>query len=87
MKRRMSGSQDLTDYATAGLDDSREGKPRYLICAKDSRNITIEGLGVIDVSGTPEAFPKWREDCNGDEVTHRHLSHRISLHAGRDFSL
>jgi len=52
------GSQNLTDYPTDGLDDPREGGPRCLIYAKDASNITIEGLGVIDGRGTPEAFPR-----------------------------
>jgi len=53
------GSQKLADYPTEGLDDPREGGPRCLIYAKDASNITIEGLGVIDGRGTPEAFPKY----------------------------
>ena len=53
------GSQNLTDYPTEGLDDPREGGPRCLIYAKDASNIAIEGLGVIDGRGTPEAFPRF----------------------------
>jgi len=53
------GSQNLTDYPTEGLDDPREGGPRCLIYARDASNITIEGLGVIDGRGTPEAFPRF----------------------------
>ena len=52
------GSQKQEDYPTEGLDKPREGGPRCLIYAKDAKNISIEGLGVIDGRGTHEAFPR-----------------------------
>ncbi|MGI9243411.1 MAG: glycoside hydrolase family 28 protein [Verrucomicrobiales bacterium] len=60
------GSQSLADYPTEGLDDPREGGPRCLIYAKDARNITIEGLGVIDGRGTHEAFPRQTSSGRSD---------------------
>lgn len=52
------GSQDIADYDT-DLRPAREGNSECLIYAEDATNITIEGLGVIDGRGTPEAFPKY----------------------------
>ena len=54
------GSQDLADYPTEGLSKPREGGPHCLIYAENASDITIEGLGVIDGRGTPEAFPRIR---------------------------
>lgn len=51
------GSQDINDYAT-DLIPAREGNTHCLIYAEKAKNITIEGLGVIDGRGTPEAFPR-----------------------------
>ena len=55
------GSQKLEDYPVAGLDQPREGGPRCLIYAKDAKNITIEGLGVIDGRGSREVFPRKKD--------------------------
>ncbi len=54
------GSTNIEDYPTEGLDDPREGGPHCLIYAKDAKNITIEGLGVIDGRGSHENFPRNR---------------------------
>lgn len=56
------GSQDIADYAT-DLVKPREGWVHCLIYAANSTNISIEGLGVIDGRGTPEAFP-WGKGPN-----------------------
>lgn len=55
------GSTNLADYPTENLDDPREGGPHCLIYAKDAKNITIEGLGVIDGRGSHINFPRVRE--------------------------
>ncbi|MDA7865198.1 glycoside hydrolase family 28 protein [Akkermansiaceae bacterium] len=52
------GSTNIADYSTKGLDDPREGGPHCLIYAKDAKNITIEGLGVIDSRGSYLHFPR-----------------------------
>lgn len=54
------GSTDIADYPIEELDDPREGGPHCLIYAKDARNITIEGLGVIDGRGNHVNFPRKR---------------------------
>lgn len=51
------GSRDINDYRT-DLIEPREGGTHCLIYAENSKNICIEGLGVIDGRGTPEAFPR-----------------------------
>ena len=52
------GSQDREDYTTENMIPSREGNSECLIYAGNASNITLEGLGMIDGRGTPEAFPK-----------------------------
>ncbi len=52
------GSTDLADYPTEGLTLAREGGPRCLIYANEAKNITIEGLGVIDARGSYVNFPR-----------------------------
>lgn len=57
------GSQNIDDY-DASLKVARESesaKGYCLIYAQDATNIAIEGLGVIDGRGTPNAFPKDEE--------------------------
>ncbi|ANW97386.1 glycoside hydrolase family 28 [Wenyingzhuangia fucanilytica] len=54
------GSQDIKDYAT-DLIAPREGGIHCLIYAENAKNITIEGLGVIDGRGTPEFFPRKKD--------------------------
>jgi polygalacturonase len=54
------GSQNLEDYPTDNLRRAREGQSECLLYAEDATNIRLEGLGVIDGRGTPEAFPKRR---------------------------
>ena len=51
------GSQKISDYAT-DLSVPREGGVHCLIYAEDATNMVLEGLGVIDARGTPEAFPR-----------------------------
>jgi len=63
------GSQNIEDYPTEGLSKPREGAPHCLLYAEDATNITLEGLGVIDGRGTPEAFPRIRS--GGREVSKR----------------
>ncbi len=60
------GSQDINDYPTDKLRRAREGQSQCLLYAEDASNICIEGLGVIDGRGTPEAFPKRRPGQRGD---------------------
>ncbi|MDW5290140.1 glycoside hydrolase family 28 protein [Formosa sp. PL04] len=50
------GSQDIIDYVD--LPNTREGNAECLIFAENASNISIEGLGIIDGRGTPEAFPR-----------------------------
>jgi len=52
------GSQDRSDYPIDKLRPAREGNSECLLYAEDASNIRLEGLGVIDGRGTPEAFPK-----------------------------
>ncbi len=52
------GSQDRKDYTTDNMIPAREGNSECLIYAGNATNITLEGLGLIDGRGTPEAFPK-----------------------------
>ena len=54
------GSLNKADYRTEGLDNPREGGPHCLIYANGAKNISIEGLGVIDGRGTAENFPRLR---------------------------
>ena len=54
------GSQNQADYPTEKLRRAREGQSECLLYAEDATNIRLEGLGVIDGRGTPEAFPKRR---------------------------
>ncbi|TWT91208.1 glycoside hydrolase family 28 protein [Neorhodopirellula pilleata] len=54
------GSTDVADYPTANLSRPREGDAHCLIYAGNAKNITIEGLGVIDGRGTHENFPRNR---------------------------
>lgn len=54
------GSLDKKDYPTEGLRPAREGQSQCLLYAADAINIRLEGLGVIDGRGTPDAFPKRR---------------------------
>ena len=63
------GSQKIADYKTEGLSIPREGGPHCLIYAENASNIVIEGLGVIDVRGTPEFFPRIRS--RGKETSKR----------------
>lgn len=51
------GSQNIADYPTE-FNAPREGGGGCLIYAANATNIRIEGLGVIDGRGTPEAFPR-----------------------------
>ena len=60
------GSQDWADYPTDKLRRAREGQSECLLYAEDATNIRLEGLGVIDGRGTPEAFPKRRPGVRGD---------------------
>ncbi|MBU2950941.1 glycoside hydrolase family 28 protein [Tamlana agarivorans] len=55
------GSQNFDDYRHDLKVAREEANSMCLIYAEDASNITIEGLGVIDGRGTPEAFPKWGE--------------------------
>lgn len=55
------GSQNLKDYRNDLRVAREEANSMCLIYAEDATNISIEGLGVIDGRGTPEAFPKWSE--------------------------
>lgn len=54
------GSQNQADYPTDNLRRAREGQSECLLYAEDATDIRLEGLGVIDGRGTPEAFPKRR---------------------------
>jgi polygalacturonase len=54
------GSQNPADYPTDKLRRAREGQSECLLYAEDATDIRLEGLGVIDGRGTPEAFPKRR---------------------------
>ena len=54
------GSQDWADYPTDKLRRAREGQSECLLYAEDATHIRLEGLGVIDGRGTPEAFPRRR---------------------------
>ena len=60
------GSQNLADYPTDKLRRAREGQSECLLYAEDATHIRLEGLGVIDGRGTPEAFPKRRAGSRGD---------------------
>ncbi|QDV41148.1 Exo-poly-alpha-D-galacturonosidase precursor [Stieleria neptunia] len=55
------GSTDVADYPTENLSRPREGAAHCLIYAENAKNITIEGLGVIDGRGTHENFPRNRK--------------------------
>ena len=52
------GSQNQADYPTDKLRRAREGQSECLLYAEDATDIRLEGLGVIDGRGTPEAFPE-----------------------------
>ena len=54
------GSTNVSDYPTGNLSRPREGAAHCLIYAENAKNITIEGLGVIDGRGTHENFPRKR---------------------------
>ena len=54
------GSTDVADYPIGNLSRPREGAAHCLIYAENAKNITIEGLGVIDGRGTHENFPRNR---------------------------
>ena len=54
------GSTNVADYPTDNLSKPREGAAHCLIYAENAKNITIEGLGVIDGRGTHENFPRNR---------------------------
>lgn len=54
------GSTNVADYPTENLSRPREGAAHCLIYAENAKNITIEGLGVIDGRGTHENFPRSR---------------------------
>lgn len=54
------GSTNVADYPTENLSRPREGAAHCLIYAENAKNITIEGLGVIDGRGTHENFPRNR---------------------------
>ena len=76
------GSQNLSDYAT-DLSAPREGGTRCLIYAEDATNMVIEGLGVIDARGTPEAFPRGKSPrprlmrmVNCDQLTFSGLTYK-----------
>lgn len=51
------GSQNIRDYDDQ-LPKPREGGLHCLIFAQNATNVAIEGLGVIDGRGTPQAFPR-----------------------------
>ena len=55
------GSTNVADYPTGNLSRPREGAAHCLIYAENAKNITIEGLGVIDGRGTHENFPPEQE--------------------------
>ncbi|TWU32509.1 glycoside hydrolase family 28 protein [Novipirellula artificiosorum] len=57
---RLLGSTNVADYPTENLSSPREGAAHCLIYAENAKNITIEGLGVIDGRGTHEHFPRNR---------------------------
>ncbi|MEX0321875.1 MAG: glycoside hydrolase family 28 protein [Puniceicoccaceae bacterium] len=67
------GSTDIADYPIESLDDPREGGPHCLIYAKDAKNITIEGLGIIDGRGTDGHFPRMRIDNRNTGIRPRLL--------------
>lgn len=52
------GSQKMEDYPIDGLRPAREGNSECLLYAEDASDIRLEGLGVIDGRGTPDAFPR-----------------------------
>ncbi len=54
------GSRNPADYPTNDLRPAREGQSECLLYAEDATDIRLEGLGVIDGRGTPDAFPKRR---------------------------
>ncbi|TWU54319.1 Exo-poly-alpha-D-galacturonosidase precursor [Rubripirellula tenax] len=58
---RLLGSTDVADYPTESLSRPREGDAHCLIYAENAKNITIEGLGVIDGRGTHQHFPRNRK--------------------------
>ncbi|MDF7808782.1 sulfatase-like hydrolase/transferase [Pontiellaceae bacterium B12219] len=60
------GSLNMEDYPTENLRPAREGQDQCLLYAEDATDIRLEGLGVIDGRGTPEAFPKRRPGQRGD---------------------
>jgi len=60
------GSQKQADYPIDNLRRAREGQSQCLLYAEDATHIRLEGLGVIDGRGTPEAFPKRRPGARGD---------------------
>ncbi len=60
------GSRNQADYPTDKLRRAREGQSECLIYAEDATHIRLEGLGVIDGRGTPEAFPKRRRGRGRD---------------------
>ncbi len=63
---RLLGSQNQDDYPTDTLRPAREGQSECLLYAEDATDIRLEGLGVIDGRGTPEAFPRRRPGGRGD---------------------
>ncbi|WP_442511824.1 glycoside hydrolase family 28 protein [Novipirellula sp. SH528] len=56
------GSTNAADYPISNLSRPREGAAHCLIYAENAKNITIEGLGVIDGRGTHEHFPRNRRN-------------------------
>ncbi|TWU56299.1 glycoside hydrolase family 28 protein [Rubripirellula reticaptiva] len=65
------GSTNAADYPTDNLSRPREGDAHCLIYAENAKNITIEGLGVIDGRGTHENFPRNRKGGKNSGVRPR----------------
>ncbi|KLU04054.1 Polygalacturonase [Rhodopirellula islandica] len=67
------GSTHVADYPTDKLSKPREGAAHCLIYAENSKNITIEGLGVIDGRGTHKNFPRKRRGGRNSGIRPRLL--------------
>ena len=65
------GSTNVADYPTEQLSKPREGAAHCLIFAQNAKNITIEGLGVIDGRGTHENFPRNRKGGKNNGIRPR----------------